>query len=85
MRRCLSVFGTCTVDEASKTVTCSIVPASFPNWEGEAQTRAIDKLTSDEFVNQWERRRREAGGRDAARFDIWAQVRADCRKRYLNS
>ena len=24
---------------------------TFPNWEGEAQTRTIDKLTADEFVN----------------------------------
>ena len=51
MRRSLSVFGTYTVDEANKTVTYNIVSASFPNWEGEAQTRAIDKLTADEFVN----------------------------------
>ena len=39
MRRSLSVFGTYTVDEANKTVTYHIVSASFPNWEGEAQTR----------------------------------------------
>jgi hypothetical protein len=51
MRRSLSVFGTYTIDEAKKTVTYNIVSASFPNWEGEAQTRAIDKLTADEFVN----------------------------------
>ena len=51
MRRSLSVFGTYTVDEASKTVTYNIVSASFPNWEGETQTRSIDKLTADEFVN----------------------------------
>ena len=51
MRRSLSVFGTWTVDEARKTVTYNIVSASFPNWQGEAQTRAIDKLTTDEFVN----------------------------------
>ncbi len=51
MRRSLSVFGTWTVDEASKTVTYNIVSSSFPNWEGEAQTRNIDKLTDDEFVN----------------------------------
>jgi hypothetical protein len=51
MRRSLSVFGTYTVDEANKTVTYNIVSASFPNWEGETQTRAIDKLTADEFVN----------------------------------
>src|ERR1700704_6301174 len=51
MRRSLSVFGTYTVDEANKTVTYTIVSSSFPNWEGEAQTRSIDKLTADEFVN----------------------------------
>jgi hypothetical protein len=51
MRRSLSVFGTYTVDEANKTVTYHIVSSSFPNWEGEAQTRSIDKLTAEEFVN----------------------------------
>jgi Lipocalin-like domain len=51
MRRSLSVFGTYTVDEDKRTVTYHIVSGSFPNWEGEAQTRAIDKLTADEFVN----------------------------------
>jgi len=45
------VFGTYTVDETKKTVTYNIVSASYPNWEGEAQTRTIDKLTADEFVN----------------------------------
>jgi hypothetical protein len=51
MRRSLSVFGSWTVDEDNKTVTYHIVSASFPNWAGEAQTRTIDKLTADEFVN----------------------------------
>jgi hypothetical protein len=51
MRRSLSVFGTWTVDEDKKTVTYHIVSSSFPNWEGEAQTRTIDKLSADEFVN----------------------------------
>ena len=51
MRRSLSVFGTYAVDEANRTVTYNIVSASFPNWQGEAQTRTIDKLTADEFVN----------------------------------
>ena len=63
MRRSLSVFGTWTVDEASKTVTYNIVSSSFPNWQGETQTRAIDKLTSDEFVNT---NRSLAGGRGSA-------------------
>jgi hypothetical protein len=63
MRRSLSVFGTYTVDEARKTVTYNIVSASFPNWEGEAQTRVIDKLTADEFVNT---NTGVAGGRGSA-------------------
>ena len=63
MRRSLSMFGTYTVDEANKTVTYNIVSASFPNWQGETQTRAIDKLTADEFVNT---NRGLAGGRGSA-------------------
>jgi hypothetical protein len=50
-RRSLSVFGTYTVDEEKKTVTYRIVSSTFPNWQGEAQTRTIDKLTGGEFVN----------------------------------
>jgi hypothetical protein len=63
MRRSLSVFGTWTVDETNKTVTYNIVSSSFPNWEGEAQTRTIDKLTDDEFVNT---NPNVAGGRGSA-------------------
>ncbi len=63
MRRSLSVFGTWTVDEANKTVTYNIASSSFPNWEGEAQTRTIDKLTDDEFVNN---NPNVAGGRGSA-------------------
>jgi hypothetical protein len=63
MRRSISVFGTWTVDEAKKTVTYNIVSASYPNWEGEAQTRVIDKLTADEFVNT---NPNVAGGRGSA-------------------
>jgi hypothetical protein len=63
MRRSLSVFGTWTVDEANKTVTYNIVSSSFPNWEGEAQTRTIDKLTDDEYVNT---NPNVAGGRGSA-------------------
>jgi hypothetical protein len=63
MRRSLSVFGTYTVDEANKTVTYHIVSASFPNWQGEAQTRTIDKLTADEFINT---NPNVAGGRGSA-------------------
>jgi hypothetical protein len=63
MRRSLSVFGTYTVDEVNKTVTYHIVSASFPNWEGEVQTRNIDKLTAEEFVNT---NPNVAGGRGSA-------------------
>ena len=51
MRQSLAVFGSYTVDEEKKTVTFNIVSSTFPNWQGEAQTRTIDKLTADEFVN----------------------------------
>ena len=63
MRRSISAFGTYTVDEQKKTVTYHIVSASFPNWQGESQTRTIDKLTADEFVNT---NPNVAGGRGSA-------------------
>ena len=63
MRRSLSVFGTYTVDEGKKTVTFKIISSTFPNWEGEAQERRIDKLTADEFVNT---NPNVAGGRGSA-------------------
>jgi hypothetical protein len=47
----LSLFGTYTVDEEKKTLTFNIVASTFPNQEGASQTRTIDKLTADEFVN----------------------------------
>ena len=71
MRRSLSVFGTYTVDEANRTVTYNIVSASFPNWEGETQTRVIDKLTADEFVNT---NKSVAGGRGSA-SNLYRRVR----------
>jgi hypothetical protein len=63
MHGSLSVFGTYTVDEAKKTVTYRIVSSTFPNWEGESQTRTIDKLTAGEFVNT---NPNVAGGRGSA-------------------
>jgi Lipocalin-like domain len=63
MRRSLSLFGTYAVDEEKKTVTFNIVSSTFPNWQGEAQTRTIDKLTADEFVNT---NPNLAGGRGSA-------------------
>ena len=63
MNRSISVFGGYTVNEEKKTVTFKIVSARFPNWEGEAQERSIDKLTTDEFVNT---NHNVAGGRGSA-------------------
>ena len=62
-RRSLSVFGSYTIDEDKKTVTYRITSSTFPNWEGEAQTRSIDKLNADEFVNT---NPNVAGGRGSA-------------------
>ncbi len=63
MHRSISVFGTYTVDEGKKTVTFKIVSSSYPNWEGEVQTRVIDLLSADEFRNT---NPNVAGGRGSA-------------------
>jgi len=63
MRRSLSLFGSYTVDEAAKTVTFKIASSTFPNWEGDAQTRVIDVLNADEFRNT---NPNVAGGRGSA-------------------
>jgi hypothetical protein len=63
MRPSISVFGTYSVDEAKKTITFKIVSSTFPNWQGEAQERTIDKLSADEFVNT---NHNVAGGRGRA-------------------
>jgi hypothetical protein len=63
MRRSLAVFGSYAVDEEKRTVTFKIVSSTYPNWEGEAQTRTIDKLTADELVNT---NPNVAGGRGSA-------------------
>jgi hypothetical protein len=41
-------FGTVSVDQAEKTITFSVQGASFPNWEGERQTRRYE-LKGDEL------------------------------------
>ncbi len=63
MRRSISVFGSYSVNEEKKTVTYKIVSATYPNWQGEAQERSIDKLNPDEFVNT---NHNVAGGRGSA-------------------
>ena len=63
MRRSISVFGSYAVNEEKKTVTFNVVSSSYPNWEGEAQERSIDRLTADEFVNT---NHNVAGGRGSA-------------------
>ena len=62
-RRSLAIFGTYTIDEEKKTVTYRIASSTFPNWEGEVQTRTIDKLSAEEFVNT---NPNVAGGRGSA-------------------
>lgn len=41
--------GTWSVDEATKTITTSIEAGSFPNLNGNTQTRVISSLTADEL------------------------------------
>jgi Lipocalin-like domain len=62
-QRSLSLFGTYTVDEDKKTVTYQIAASTFPNWEGQSQTRTIERLTAEEFMNT---NPAVAGGRGAA-------------------
>jgi hypothetical protein len=71
MRRSLSIFGTYTVDEARRTVTFAIVSSTYPNSQGQSQTRTIDKLTADEFVNA---NPDVAGGRGAA-INVYRRVK----------
>ena len=71
MRGSLSVFGTYAVDEDKETVTYKIVSSTFPNWEGMAQTRVIDKLTEDEFRNT---NPNVAGGRGSA-LNLYKRVK----------
>lgn len=51
MRGTIAQFGTYTVDEEKKTFTMKFTASTFPNWDGVTQTRTIDKLTEEEFVN----------------------------------
>jgi hypothetical protein len=51
MRGTIAQFGTYTVDEEKKQFTMTFAASTFPNWDGVAQTRSIDKLTDDEFIN----------------------------------
>jgi len=51
MRGTIAQFGTYTVDEDKKTFTMKFTASTFPNWDGISQTRTIDKLTDDEFIN----------------------------------
>jgi hypothetical protein len=51
MRGTIAQFGTYTVDEDKKTFTYKIVSSTFPNWDGILQTRLVEKISDDEFVN----------------------------------
>jgi hypothetical protein len=71
MRRSLSMFGTYKVDEAKKTVTFEIASSTYPNAQGQSQTRTIDKLSADEFVNA---NPDVAGGRGSA-INVYRRVK----------
>ena len=51
MRGTIAQFGTYTVDEDKQTFTMKFTASTFPNWEGSLQTRSVDKLTDEEFIN----------------------------------
>ena len=51
MRGTIAQFGTYTVDEDKQTFTMKFTASTYPNWEGTLQTRSVDKLTDDEFIN----------------------------------
>jgi Lipocalin-like domain len=51
MRGTIAQFGTYTVDEEKQTFTMKFTASTFPNWEGTLQTRSVDKLTDEEFIN----------------------------------
>jgi Lipocalin-like domain len=69
-QKSLSIFGTYAVDEEKKTVTFKITSSTFPNAAGEAQTRTIETLTSDEFKNSTT----VAGGRGSA-FNLYRRAK----------
>jgi hypothetical protein len=69
-QKSLSIFGTYTVDEEKKTVTFNITSSTFPNMAGEAQTRVVETLTTDEFKNSTT----VAGGRGSA-FNLYRRAK----------
>jgi lipocalin-like protein len=69
-QKSLSIFGTYAVDEGKRTVTFKITSSTFPNMAGEAQTRAIETLTADEFKNSTA----VAGGRGSA-FNLYKRAK----------
>lgn len=50
VQKSLAFFGTYSVDESKKLITYKLVASTFPNWEGQDQTRSIILLTDTEFV-----------------------------------
>jgi hypothetical protein len=45
----LALFGTYTVDEATRTIIYKVESSTFPNWVGQEQPRPIDSITADEL------------------------------------
>ena len=71
MRGTIAQFGTYTVDEENKTFTMTFTASTFPNWDGVAQTRTIDKLTDDEFINT----NPQVGGGRGSGYNLYRRAR----------
>jgi hypothetical protein len=46
----ITLFGTYTIDEPSKTLSMRVEGSSFPNWDDTTQKRTVTALEADEFV-----------------------------------
>jgi lipocalin-like protein len=71
MRGTIAQFGTYTMDEEKKTFTMKFTASTFPNWDGIAQTRSIDKLTDDEFINT----NPQVGAGRGSAYNLYKRVR----------
>ncbi len=71
MRGTIAQFGTYTVDEEKKNFTLKFTASTFPNWEGTTQTRSIDKLTDEEFINT----NPQVGGGRGSGYNLYKRTR----------
>jgi Lipocalin-like domain len=56
----IAYFGTWTVDEKARTIALKITVATYANWDGVTQVRAITGITASEF--RWHNPDASAGG-----------------------